>query len=58
MKPGRSMATMTPPNNDKIAEILNNGIIGLQDRIDTLNEQLEKINRNLEHILTVMVDQE
>ena len=39
------------PDNDKIAEILNNGIIGLQDRIDTLNDHLDNINKNLEHIL-------
>ena len=46
---------MSAPNNDKIAEILNNGIIGLQDRIDTLNENLYKINENLEAIVKAIV---
>ena len=45
---------MSVPNNDKIAEILNNGIIGLQDRIDTLNDCLVEINKNLEHISTIL----
>jgi hypothetical protein len=38
------------PANDRIAEILNNGIIGIQDRMDTLNDTLKEIADSLGHI--------
>jgi len=39
-----------PPDNEKIAEILNNGIIGIQDRMDSLNNTLGEIAKSLNYI--------
>ena len=38
------------PTQEHIPEILNNGIIGLQDRLDDLNTNLEHINDRLESL--------
>ena len=41
---------MTKPTQEHIPEILDNGIIGLQDQIGDLNENLVEINTKLQAI--------